>query len=295
MTTDTLDKVSVTVARFPTSQLREAIMRAMVSVGQQETRYYLNGVFFELGAHDGCLLTSTDGHRLVTTCLAPKARAAGPQRAVIIGTKSAKALTKWLYRIKGDVLATMSNADCVISVSGMPHTQFVCELVNGTYPDWRRVLPGRSDRHFTVSTKNLARALEMIDTMRPKRANVPTITLDTGDGFESLKITGRYTVPVYVDVPRTITRGKNTGKVVIDRVSNENTYTDFAYALDLVTNGTVNHGYGNRVGFNALLLLDLLTRAPKGGNVTFKGDDPCGPWDIELSDGTRRVITPCRV
>lgn len=113
---------------IPTDVLRAA----MVCVSTEETRYYLRGVHVEPDADD-VVLVSTDGHRLFCgRCPLPPAGAVTPAEPFIIPTETIKkALTG--YKGLGIHLTRTGEVWTLGDVTFKP--------VDGTFPDWRRVLP----------------------------------------------------------------------------------------------------------------------------------------------------------
>lgn len=112
------------------------------AVSTEETRYYLNGVFVEPHVDGGVVMTSTDGHRLISVYdRAGEASASAIVKLpadAIKACKPGKGDVGRFLKIKGNeariVTIDSSGAEKPVSIA----SDFV---IDGTFPDWRRVLP----------------------------------------------------------------------------------------------------------------------------------------------------------
>lgn len=109
---------------------------AYTCASTEETRYYLNGVHIEPAPDDGVLLVATDGHRLV--CLQDRT---GSVPGPIVVQLPKPVLT--LCKSKKDQPRRLVIADKTARVEVEATTVGVHQgcIVDGTYPDWRRVVP----------------------------------------------------------------------------------------------------------------------------------------------------------
>ena len=116
---------------------------AAICASTEETRYYLNGVYVE-PHEDGVLLVATDGHRLV--CLHdPDGAATGPaiirtDKRFLRECKTAKnESVPRLVRISGTVAGVYNDPEW--TPDSVALTQMSDALIDGTFPDWRRIVP----------------------------------------------------------------------------------------------------------------------------------------------------------
>lgn len=169
---------SETPARFDMSigDMLILIKTIKPGISTEETRYYLNGMFFEpLGANKMCV-TATDGHRLHTMDVkADGLKAINTATKVIVPTKTLsvveKWLTKWLKSFSGETLFVEM---------GNKHINFRCgsvtvrsRLIDGTFPDWRRVVPSTNDKSAIVDGNKLDAILKIVGG---KRSGYPRAT-----------------------------------------------------------------------------------------------------------------------
>lgn len=141
-----------------------AILEATVgSASTEETRFYLCGVF--LHVYDGALVAvSTDGHRMCFRSMDLPAGAEAGLAGVIIPTSSVNTLITLLEGCDGEVSAWITQARMWVQT---PQATFSTALINGQYPDYRRVVPRYNGAAATVAGAELAAAIERAAETRP--------------------------------------------------------------------------------------------------------------------------------
>lgn len=130
------------VLKLPAEALAGILRRVVVAASREETLYHLNGVALELAEDAGGALdlvaVATDGHRInVVRSPAPEG-ATMPDRAVIVPTRAVRVMLALLARERG--AASLSVGEGVVRLT-TPAGQVTAKTVDGTYPDWRRVIP----------------------------------------------------------------------------------------------------------------------------------------------------------
>lgn len=150
----------------------------------EETRYYLNGVFFHSPERSGKLRTvATDGHRMAVMEVEAPAGSADfsgaivPRRAVGILLDILKVMRK-PPGILGPVTVSVEPrriAFCIGSV------RLTSKLIDGTFPDYERVVPRHGDK-ATVAVKSLVDAVTQVSLISPEKGKA--VKLDfTGTGL----------------------------------------------------------------------------------------------------------------
>lgn len=122
-------------------QLKQLMDRTHFSMAHQDVRYYLNGMLFEV--NDNMLRSvATDGHRLALASL-ELGQSALPQKQAILPRKGVSELLRLLE--DGDMRVTLSLGQNHVRVitEGM---EFTSKLLDGRFPDYRRVLPAGGDK-----------------------------------------------------------------------------------------------------------------------------------------------------
>jgi DNA polymerase-3 subunit beta len=154
----------------PAPELARLIDTASFAMSTEETRYYLNGIFLTL--KDELLrAVATDGHRLarVDTKL-PEGAIGMP--GVILPRKAVLEVSRMLGGLKGEA----AKADIGIELSdtkirfAMPTGErLLSKLVDGTFPDYERVVPTGNANRFTVSGAAMASAVDRVATISSER------------------------------------------------------------------------------------------------------------------------------
>lgn len=126
---------------------------AYVCASSEETRYYLKGVYVEPVA-EGVLLVATDGHRLV--CIHDKTGYAD-KPAIVQLSKGALKACKSPKNGLGRILKVEDNTATVVTFDlneeGTPVAIHSNSIVDGTFPDWRRVIPTQESLDTTENGK----------------------------------------------------------------------------------------------------------------------------------------------
>ncbi|MCB1838202.1 MAG: DNA polymerase III subunit beta, partial [Alcanivoracaceae bacterium] len=137
---------------IPPATLRQLIDRTAFSMAQQDVRYYLNGMLFEL-SKDKLRTVATDGHRLAM-CDAEVQGLSGDAQ-VILPRKGVMELSRMLGDTAGEV-QVMVGKNHVRIVAG--EITFTSKLVDGKFPDYQRVLPRSPDKIVFGSRLELRQA-----------------------------------------------------------------------------------------------------------------------------------------
>ncbi|RFB95189.1 DNA polymerase III subunit beta [Rhizobium leguminosarum bv. trifolii] len=188
------DPVRVTI---PADELSGAIGDCSHAISTEETRHYLNGIFFhQLAGSEDATFVATDGHRLVKRLT--QAEISGAFPGVIIPRNTVRVLQKILPDAGGidlDVTETLIRA-----VVGS--TIITSKLIDGTFPDYQRVIP--SDCHLvcTLQAKHLGEAVDRVATVSSERGRAVQFTFadqhlrlkvsnpDAGDAEDELAFEG---------------------------------------------------------------------------------------------------------
>lgn len=126
-------------------QLRKLLEDTAFSMANQDVRYYLNGLLFEV---DNGTLTAvaTDGHRLAMSTLALPA-VSGQQKQIIIPRKGVLEIMRLLANDEQQVSLSLGQNHIRLTDSSF---SFSSKLIDGRFPDYRRVLPRNSTKLVTA-------------------------------------------------------------------------------------------------------------------------------------------------
>ena len=172
-TIDVSDFPAISAESLPTSfvmkreDLKDVIDRTQFAASTEETRYYLNGLYIHPkneGDTKVLRIVATDGHRLA--CVeAPLPQGAESMQGVILPRKTIGEIRKLLDDATTD--------EVVISLSDSK-VRFVLEditlaskLIDGTYPDYERVIPTSNNKILELNVKSLATAVDRLSVLAP--------------------------------------------------------------------------------------------------------------------------------
>lgn len=151
------DVVSFTL---PGAVFRAILAAHQASVSHEETRYYLNGVAMQMGdinsgsAAQSLVFVSTDGHKGFARHMTVEDLP--PELAPIIIPNKTTAVIAKIFD-KAEFLGMEVDKDRIRLVGGV--MEMISKLVDGTFPDWRRVMP-RRDPALSYDAKGLASSIE---------------------------------------------------------------------------------------------------------------------------------------
>ncbi|WP_120513842.1 DNA polymerase III subunit beta [Photobacterium salinisoli] len=133
-------------------QLRQLIESTQFSMANQDVRYYLNGMLMET---DGKQLRSvaTDGHRMAVCTVETESDMPGKQ--IILPRKGVMELMRLLDSPDAEVVLQIGQSNLRAVVNNFI---FTSKLVDGRFPDYRRVLPQNSSKFLQASCEELRQA-----------------------------------------------------------------------------------------------------------------------------------------
>jgi len=141
--------------KFTISQadLRRLLDKTHFSMGQQDVRYYLNGMLLET---DGTMLrtVATDGHRLALCEVGLASKASGQQ--VIVPRKGVLELQR-LLGTEGEVQITIGSNHIRAHIGDV---RFTSKLIDGRFPEYGRVIPAAPPRTVVADREALRAALQ---------------------------------------------------------------------------------------------------------------------------------------
>lgn len=238
-------------------ELKDVIDRTKFAVSTEETRYYLNGIYMH-AKNDGDVkvlrVVATDGHRLA--CVeSPLPKGAENMNGVIIPRKTVNEIRK-LFDDTSVENVQISLSENKIRFS-MDDVALTSKLIDGTYPDYERVIPTDNDKEIELNVKELASAVDRVSVVAERTRAIKLLT------------------------------SKN--KVVITTSS-----PDLGSATEEVE---ARYDSGNfEIGYNFRYLLDILAEV-KGENVKISFTDGSSPSVIHDSSDSSAiyVLMPMRV
>ncbi len=237
--------------------LRTLIDRTRFAISTEETRYYLNGIYLHAAQRDGIDVlraVATDGHRLASV-EAPLPEGAAGMPGVIVPRKTVVELRKLIDETTDDVRIDLSETKIRFTFESATLTS---KLIDGTFPDYERVIPSGNDKEWDVDRKLFSDAVDRVSAISFEKSRAIKLSLS------------RNTLVLSASSPDS---GSATEELEV------------AYGGDAL-----------EIGFNSRYLLDI-TLQIEGDNARFVMADAASPTILrEVGDSSALyVLMPMRV
>jgi DNA polymerase-3 subunit beta len=238
---------------LPAATLRQIIEKTRFAISSEETRYYLMGIFFHI-VDDQLRAAATDGHRLARITV-PKPDGADGMPDVIVPRKAITELHRLLEELEGTVEISLSPTKVRF---GLGSAVLTSKLIDGTFPDYNRVIPTANDKLLKLDPKSFSAGVDRVSTIASEKTRAVKMSVDRD------KVTLSVTSPE---------NGLATEEVPAD------------YGSD-----------GLEIGFNARYLLDILGEID-GDTVEVHLADAAAPTLLRENDKSNAlyVLMPMRV
>ena len=154
------------------------IEKTRFAISTEETRYYLNGIFLHVSDEGEGLLraAATDGHRLARYTL-PRPAGAESMPDVIVPRKCVAELHKLLQEA-GDERVQVELSPSKIRFT-LGSAVLTSKLIDGTFPDYSRVIPTANDKKLTVDPKAFGQGVGRVATIATDKTRAVKMALDT--------------------------------------------------------------------------------------------------------------------
>ena len=238
---------------LPAATLREIIEKTRFAISSEETRYYLMGIFFHI-IDDQLRAAATDGHRLARITVA-KPDGADGMPDVIVPRKCVQELYRLLEELEGTVEISLSPTKVRF---GLGSAVLTSKLIDGTFPDYNRVIPVGNDKLLKLDPKSFSAGVDRVSTIASEKTRAVKMAVDRD-------------------------------KVTLSVTSPENGVATEELAADYGSDGI-------EIGFNARYLLDILSEID-GDTVEVHLADAAAPTLLRENDKSNAlyVLMPMRV
>ena len=242
---------------IPAVQLKKLIDKTQFAISNEETRYYLNGIYMHTIDVEGATMlraVATDGHRLARVEVPAPDGAAG-MPGIIVPRKTVAEVQRLAESGAEEIQVDVSTAKIRFTFGDVVLTS---KLIDGTFPDYLRVIPSGNDKRLVVDRKPFQDAVDRVSTISSERGRA--VKLAVAEGKLTLSVTN-----------------PDSGSAV------EELEVDYdAAPLD--------------IGFNARYLLDI-TAQIDSDTALFKMADPGSPTLVLDGDDAPAlyVLMPMRV
>jgi DNA polymerase-3 subunit beta len=240
-----------------TNDLIRLIDKTRFAISTEETRYYLNGLYVHTVVENGTPMlraVATDGHRLALAEMpAPDGAAGAP--GVIVPRKTVNEARRLLEDAGESVDLQLSQAKVRFEFNG---AQLTSKVIDGSFPDYVRVIPRDNAKVLTVDNGLFAQAVDRVATISAEKSRSVKLAIEPGK---------------VVLTVRNMEAGQATEEVEVDY-----------------------DGDPFEIGFNARYLLDV-TGQIGGETAEFRFADPASPTLVldPTDAGVKYVLMPLRV
>ncbi len=157
--------------------LRRLFDKSRFAISTEETRYYLNGVYMHVAdTAEGQMLrcVATDGHRLARIDANLPEGAEG-MPGVIVPRKTVMELRKLLEDDDAEIAVSVSETKVRFAT---PEITLTSKVIDGTFPDYSRVIPNGNSRKMEVDAQEFARAVDRVATVSSERSRAVKMQID---------------------------------------------------------------------------------------------------------------------
>jgi len=158
-------------------ELRRLFDKSKFAISTEETRYYLNGVYLHVSDADGGKVlraVATDGHRLARID-AGLPEGASEMPGVIVPRKTVGELRKLLDDDDAEIAVSVSETKIRFAT---PTISLTSKVIDGTFPDYTRVIPSGNTRKLEVDAAEFAKAVDRVATVSSERSRAVKLALD---------------------------------------------------------------------------------------------------------------------
>lgn len=164
--------------KLTAEKLRYLIDRSRFAMSTEETRYFLNGIYFHAHEVNGQKVfrsVATDAHRLA--CIeVPVPEGAESIPGIIVGRKTITEIRKLINDENPEAEITISLSPQRVEFK-LPQATLSSRLVDGTYPDYEQAIPKGNDKPVIVDAKDFAKAVDRVATVTTDKLPVIKISV----------------------------------------------------------------------------------------------------------------------
>ena len=145
-------------------ELIRIIDKTKFAVSNEETRYYLNGIFLHKADRNSIQFlraVATDGHRLAQYDI-PLPQGAEEITGIIIPKKTIFELRKVLDDANGDVSISLNENKIKFTFNDL---KIISKVIDGTFPDYTKVIPQNNNKNFKTNNNELKNAIDRVSAV----------------------------------------------------------------------------------------------------------------------------------
>jgi len=146
------------------TELIRMIDKTKFAISNEETRYYLNGIFFHKAQKNSIEIlraVATDGHRLAQYDI-PLPQGAEEMTGLIIPKKTILELRRVLDDANGDINISLNDNKIKFSFNELT---IISKVIDGTFPDYTKVIPKNNNKVFSTNSNELKSAIDRVSAV----------------------------------------------------------------------------------------------------------------------------------
>jgi DNA polymerase-3 subunit beta len=162
---------------IPAKELRELFDRTRFAMSNDETRHYLNGIYFHAAESNNVNVlraVATDGHRLAQFEM-PLPDGASDMPGVIIPRKAVLEIRKLIEEAADAITIKLSENKVRFEFD---HVVMTSKLIDGTFPDYQKVIPQGNDKIVEVNPKLFTSAIDRVSTISTEKTRAVKLAID---------------------------------------------------------------------------------------------------------------------
>ena len=162
---------------IPAKDLRELFDRTRFAMSNDETRYYLNGIYMHAADASGVAVlraVATDGHRLAQFEMPLPDGGAG-MPGVIVPRKTVAEIRKLIEEAADKVTIKLSDNKVRFEFD---HIVMTSKLIDGSFPDYQKVIPQGNDKVVEVNPKLFTSAIDRVSTISSEKTRAVKLAID---------------------------------------------------------------------------------------------------------------------
>ena len=162
-----------------TAELIRLIDKTRFAISTEETRYYLTGIYLHTVIDDGrptLRAVATDGHRLALADM-PAPEGAGGSPGVIVPRKTIQEARRLMEDAGESIQVSLSAQKVRFDFGGAVLTS---KVIDGSFPDYPRVIPRDNNRVMTVDNALFAAAVDRVATISSEKSRSLKLSVERG-------------------------------------------------------------------------------------------------------------------
>jgi DNA polymerase-3 subunit beta len=164
--------------RIETDVLKDMIDKTIYSVSNDETRYHLNGVYFESKGDEGYTMVATDGHRLsLISKQIPSSKNISQNQGVIIPRKGLSEIKKIIESMAGQFELAIEGSQLIVRHET---TTLMIRLIEGKYPNYQQFIPQKLNLKIRVNREAFLTSLKRVSLLANHKSKAVTLSLTNG-------------------------------------------------------------------------------------------------------------------